>query len=65
MNGKFLIYALVVSLLTTTLSWGRLLSSSANSSDGYRSGYSGSSWGSTTGGGGGSWGGGAGGGGHK
>jgi hypothetical protein len=65
MNGKFLIYALVVSLGSTALSWGRLLSAPSSASSGYRSGYSGSSWGSTTGGGGGSWGGGAGGGGHK
>jgi uncharacterized membrane protein len=64
MNGKFLLYAIVVSLLSTTLSWSRMLSSFGNANS-YRSGYSGSSWGSTTGGGGGSWGGGAGGGGHK
>jgi hypothetical protein len=62
MNGKFLIYALVVSLASTAISWGRLLSAPSSAGSGYRSG---SSWGSTTGGGGGSWGGGAGGGGHK
>jgi hypothetical protein len=65
MNGKFILYALCVSLVSTVMSWGRMVSSATDSSSSYRSGYSGSNWGSTTGGGGGSWGGGGGGGGHK
>lgn len=62
MNFKFILYALMVSLLSTTVSWGKFLSSASNSG---RTSGRGSSWSSNTGSGGGSWGGGAGGGGHK
>lgn len=55
MSGKFIIYALLVSLVCTILSWGELTDGSSGS---YRSG-SGSTWSSNSGGG---WGGG---GGHK
>jgi hypothetical protein len=63
MNGKFLVYALVVSLLSTGVSWTKLLSVPSSSGSSWGSGYGGSSWSSNTGGGGGSWGGGSGG--HK
>jgi hypothetical protein len=62
MNGKFIVYALAVSLLSTGVSWTKMLRTSSGSSN-WGSGYSGSSWSSNTGSGGGSWGGGAGG--HK
>lgn len=58
MNGKFIVYALIVSFVCTISSWGELLDGSGGSGSSYRSG-SGSSWSSNTGGG--SWGGG----GHK
>lgn len=54
MTGKFIIYALMVSLVCTILSWGELADGGGSSS------RSGSSWSSNTGSGG-SWGGG----GHK
>jgi len=54
MNGKFIVYALVVSFICTILSWSKLL---APDQGGYRSG--GSSWSSSSTSG--SWGGG----GHK
>jgi hypothetical protein len=63
MKGKFMAYALVVTMLSTAFSWGRLFSSASNS--GMSNGSRGSSWTTNTGGGGGAWGGGAGGGGHK
>jgi len=61
MKGKFLIYALLVSLFFTAISWSELLSSPTNDSKGRKLFTRGSSWGSNTGGDGGSWGGG----GHK
>ena len=56
MNGKFVIYAFVVSFIGTIGSWNKIVSSNGSGSSSYRSG---SSWNSNTG----SWGGG--GGGHK
>ena len=61
MNGKFILYAVLVSILCTTASWGRM--QPGPSSNGSRSGAGGSSWSSNTGGG--SWSGGSSGGGHK
>ena len=58
MNGKFIVYALIVSFVCTISSWGALLDGSGGSGPSSRSG---SSWSSNTGSGGGSWGGG----GHK
>ena len=58
MNGKFKIYALVVSLLCTSVSWTKMLSGGTEGGSGRR----GNSWSSYSGG---SWGGGSGGGGHK
>ena len=55
MNGKFIVYALVVAFFSVIASWGKLLSP-GQGSGAYRSG---SSWSSSSGGG--SWGGG----GHK
>ncbi len=60
MRGKFTVYAIVVILVTTLSSWGKMLSGSSSGSSGVR----GSSWSSNTGSGGGSWGNGTGGG-HK
>lgn len=60
MNGKFIVYALIVSFVCTMFSWGALLDGSGGGGSSSRSG-SGSSWSSNTGSGG-SWGGG---GGHK
>jgi hypothetical protein len=60
MKGKFIVYALVVSLVTTMASWGKVLSGNSFGGSGSRSG---SSWSSTSGGS--SWGSGGGGGGHK
>ena len=60
--SKFLIYAIVVTVVTSGSSWMRAMSGGSNyGSNGYR----GSTWSSNTGGGGGSYGGGSGGGGHK
>ena len=56
MNGKFIVYALLVSLVCTALSWSTLVDGGGS----YRSG-SGSTWSSNSGYSGGSWGGG----GHK
>lgn len=53
MNGKFLVYAVVVTALSTGLNWTRLLSSAVSSS---QSSKSGSSWSSHTSGSGGTWG---------
>lgn len=61
MKSKFTMYALVVTLLTSTISWGKFISSVGS---GGRSSGSGSSWNSNTGYSGGSWGGGSSGG-HK
>jgi len=61
MNGKFIVYAIMVSLTSTLASWGRMTTGAIGTSRSYTSGYTGSTWNSTTGGG--SWGGG--GGGHK
>jgi acidic type I keratin len=64
MKGKFLIYAIVVSLLSSVMSWGQFFRAVNKPS-------SGSSWSSRTSGGGGTWGNGTGGtwsgggGGHK
>ncbi|MGV7211023.1 hypothetical protein ACLB1G_24575 [Oxalobacteraceae bacterium A2-2] len=61
--SKYLVYAIVVSVLTSGASWIRAFSGGTGSSS---SGYRGSTWSSHTGGGGGSYGGGSGGGGgHK
>ncbi|MBI1891913.1 MAG: hypothetical protein HYS18_14800 [Burkholderiales bacterium] len=60
MNGKFIVYALIVSLVSTGSSWNRLLSSPSMRGSGSGSSYSGSSWSSNTGSGS-SWGGGSGG----
>ncbi|WP_170942250.1 hypothetical protein [Noviherbaspirillum denitrificans] len=57
MNGKFILYALMVSLVCTILSWGELADGGSGSAS-----RSGSSWSSNSGSTGGSWGGG---GGHK
>jgi len=57
-NGKFIIYALLVALFSSMASWGKFIGSSGSRYGGMR----GSSWYSDYGGGG-SWGGGAGG--HK
>jgi hypothetical protein len=60
--SKYLVYAIVVSVLTSGASWIRAFSGGTGASSGYR----GSTWSSHTGGGGGSYGGGSGGGGgHK
>ncbi|MGZ3254678.1 MAG: hypothetical protein ACXU7D_10260 [Burkholderiaceae bacterium] len=59
MRSKFLIYAVMVTVLSTGISWKRYFASEANDRN-YSSSGRGSSWGSNTGGG---WGGG--GGGHK
>jgi hypothetical protein len=56
--NKFILYATVVTLLTSGTSWIRAFSGPSRNS-------AGSSWSSHTGAGGGSWGGGSGGGGHK
>lgn len=50
MRNVFLVYAIVVTTLFTTMSWSRMIKSAANSSSssGYRS-TSGSSWSSNTG----------------
>ncbi len=58
---KFIIYAVVVTVLTSGSTWIRAFSGPGYSSAGPR----GSTWSSHTGGGGGSYGGGSGGGGHK
>jgi hypothetical protein len=58
MRGKFLVYAVMVTVLSTGVSWKRYLGSAYNDRN-YSSSGRGSSWGSNTG----SWGGG--GGGHK
>ncbi|MFZ6751096.1 hypothetical protein [Undibacterium sp. Ren11W] len=59
MKTKFFIYAMLVTLLTSGVSWSRFLFSSRNAG-------SGSSWSSSSGSSGGSWGSGSGGGGgHK
>jgi hypothetical protein len=59
MKNKFFIYAMLVTVLSSSVSWGRLLFSSRNAG-------SGSSWSSSSGSSGGSWGSGSGGGGgHK
>ena len=58
---KFILYAIVVTVLTSGSSWIRGFSGPGYGSSGPR----GSSWSSHTGGGGGSYGGGSGGGGHK
>ena len=60
--SKFIIYAIVVTVLTSGSSWLRAFSGINYNS---YSSYHGSSWSSNTGGGGGSYGGGSGGGGHK
>jgi hypothetical protein len=58
-KNKFIVYAIMVTVLFTGISWSRMIRSASNSSR-YSSGYyGGSSWSSNTG----SWGGG--GGGHK
>jgi hypothetical protein len=49
MNGKFIVYALVVCLFTTMASWGKLISSTGGASRGgssWSSHSGGSSWGS-------------------
>jgi hypothetical protein len=56
MNGKFIVYALIVAFISVIASWGKLLSPGQGGSGSYRSG---SSWSSSSNGG--SWGGG----GHK
>ena len=67
MKGKFLLYAILVSLLSTVISWGQFFASLAPSTSSGR----GSNWSTRTGTGGGVWGNGtggtsgAGGGGHK
>jgi hypothetical protein len=59
MKNKFFVYAMLVTLLTSGVSWTRLLTSSGNSGNSSgsgwnsRSGYGGGSWGSGSGGGGG------------
>jgi uncharacterized membrane protein YgcG len=63
MNLKFILYALLISLISSTASWSRMLAGAeAAAGAGSRSG---SSWSSNTGGGGWSSGGGSSGGGHK
>ncbi len=57
MKGKFLMYALIASLLGSAMSWSRFLHSPSSSS--------GSNWSSRTGSGSGTWGSGTSGGGHK
>ena len=57
MKNKFTVYALIVTLLTSGISWSKLLTPSVSGG--------GSSWSSNSGSGGGSWGGGSGGSGHK
>lgn len=42
MNGKFLLYGILVTMLSTGVSWGKLLSSASNDSS--SSGSRGSSW---------------------
>jgi len=59
MNGKFIVYALIVSLACTVISWGKLLSSGGPGGNTWSNAGSGSTWSSNSG----SWGGG--GGGHK
>lgn len=56
MKGKFIIYAVVVSLFTTVVSWGQFFASLAGPSTSSKS-----SWSSRTGTGGGTWGNGTGG----
>jgi hypothetical protein len=49
MHGKFIIYAVIVSLITTVSSWGKLMSGSGGTSGGgssWSSSSGGSSWGS-------------------
>lgn len=60
---KFVLYATVVTLITSGTGWVRGFGGASYSSG--TSGYRGSGWSSHTGGGGGSYGGGSGGGGHK
>lgn len=55
MNGKFILYALIVSFVCTMFSWGALLDGPGGSSSSSHAG-SGSTWSSNTGSGGGSWG---------
>ncbi|MDY7574908.1 hypothetical protein [Actimicrobium sp. CCI2.3] len=62
MNVKFVVYAVLVTALSTGVSWAKLIGS-ATSSDSVGSAARGSGWSSNTGGRGGSWGGGSGG--HK
>lgn len=62
MNGKFLVYAVVVTALSTGINWTRFISSAVSSS---QSSNSGSSWSSHTSGSGGTWGSGSSGGSHK
>ena len=60
MNGKFMVYAVLVTALSTGISWTKFLSSA---SAGWQSGGSGrSAWSSSTSGSGGTWGSGSGGG---
>lgn len=54
MNGKFIVYAVIVTMLSTGVSWSRFLSAAISS--GSSSSSSGSSWSSSTGSSGGSWG---------
>lgn len=63
MNGKFLVYAVVVTALSTGINWTRFISSAVSSSN--QSSNSGSSWSSHTSGSGGTWGSGSSGGSHK
>ncbi|WP_338845916.1 hypothetical protein V8J88_19585 [Massilia sp. W12] len=54
MKGKYTVYALVVVLLTSVASWGKLFSSSSSGSSSgssWSSRSSGGSWGGSTGGG--------------
>ncbi len=54
MNVKFMIYAVLVTALSTGVSWSKFLSTAGASEQGSNSGRS--SWSSNTGGSGGSWG---------
>lgn len=60
MKNKFFAYAMVVTMLSSGVSWTKFIRSASNSGA-----SSGSSWSSNSGYGGGSWGSGGGGGGHK
>lgn len=60
MKNKFFVYAVLVTMLSSGISWSRFIRSASNSGS-----SSGSGWSSHSNYGGGSWGGGSGGGGHK